>query len=85
MSAWLLGIAANLAMHDEKYLDVAARDVNMAVAAYALARLTGRRQQRGASAALEEKVDWLQEKAAHVGRGLRVASERNGEKLPRAA
>jgi uncharacterized membrane protein YphA (DoxX/SURF4 family) len=84
-SAWLLGIAANLAMHDENYLDVAVRDVNMAIAAYALARLTGRRQQRGGTAALDESVEWLQEKAANVGRGLRVASERNGEKLPKAA
>ena len=85
MSAWLLGIAANLAMHDENYLDIAVRDVNLAVAADALARLTGRRQQRGSAAALDETIDWLQEKAAHVGRGLRVASQRNGEKMPKAA
>ncbi len=37
--AWLMGISANL-VSSGKYLDVAARDVNMAMAAYALARLT---------------------------------------------
>ncbi len=86
MSAWLVGIAANLAMHDEKYLDIAVRDVNLAIAAYALARLTGRRQQgMSVRSELDESIDWLQEKAANVGRGLRVASERNGERLPNAA
>jgi uncharacterized membrane protein YphA (DoxX/SURF4 family) len=39
-SAWLLGISANLVMGGE-YLDVAARDVNMAVAALAVASLSG--------------------------------------------
>jgi uncharacterized membrane protein YphA (DoxX/SURF4 family) len=84
MSAWLMGIAANLALHDEKYLDVAARDVNMALAAFALARLTGGRQ---GQMSLRESLESLAEKTADVGRGLRVASERNGsaEKLPRAA
>ncbi len=83
MSAWLLGIAANLALHEEKYLDIAARDVNLAIAAYALARLTGRRQATGGS--LEEGLEWIAEKTADVGRGLRVASERNGERLPKVA
>ncbi len=40
--AWLLAIAANLISSGE-YLDVAVRDVNMAVAAYALARLSSAR------------------------------------------
>lgn len=38
-SAWLLGIAANL-VSTGKYFDIAARDVNMAVGAFALAKLT---------------------------------------------
>lgn len=42
-SAWLLGISANL-VSSGKYLDIAARDVNLAVAAYALAKLTEARQ-----------------------------------------
>jgi uncharacterized membrane protein YphA (DoxX/SURF4 family) len=37
-SAWLLGIAANL-VTGQQYYDIAARDVNMAVGAYTLARL----------------------------------------------
>ncbi len=37
--AWLLGIAANL-VSSGKYFDIAARDVNMAVAALVLARLS---------------------------------------------
>ncbi len=41
--AWLLGISANL-VSSGKYFDVAARDVNMAVAAFALARLTAARR-----------------------------------------
>ena len=82
MSAWLLGIAANLALHDEDYLDIAARDVNMALAAYALARLTGGRQ---GQMSLRESIESLAEKTADVGRGLRLASERNGERLPKAA
>ena len=43
-SAWLLAIAGNLIMSGEN-LDVAARDVNMAVGALALAALTGKRTQ----------------------------------------
>jgi hypothetical protein len=38
-SAWLLGIAANLISTGE-FLDIAVRDINMAVAAYTLARLS---------------------------------------------
>jgi uncharacterized membrane protein YphA (DoxX/SURF4 family) len=41
---WLLGISANL-IATGKYFDVAARDVNMAVAALALASLAGERSQ----------------------------------------
>ena len=40
-SAWLAGITANL-LSSGKYLDVAARDANMAVAAFVLARLCER-------------------------------------------
>ena len=40
--AWLLGIAANLIANRD--YDIAARDVNMAVAAYALARMSGRKR-----------------------------------------
>ncbi|MGZ4813857.1 MAG: DoxX family protein [Terriglobales bacterium] len=39
MSAWLLGITANL-ISQREFLDIAVRDVNMAVAAYVLARLS---------------------------------------------
>ena len=42
-SAWLLGIAADLVL-DGDY-DIAVRDVNMAIAAYAMARAEGSRQQ----------------------------------------
>jgi hypothetical protein len=41
-SAWLLGIAGNLALKGD--YDIAVRDVNMAIAAYALARSEGSRQ-----------------------------------------
>jgi uncharacterized membrane protein YphA (DoxX/SURF4 family) len=41
-SAWLMGIAANLVLNGD--YDVAVRDVNMAVAAYALARSESSRQ-----------------------------------------
>jgi hypothetical protein len=37
--AWLLGIAANLIANGD--YDIAARDVNMAVEAFALARMSG--------------------------------------------
>ena len=41
-SAWLLGIAANLVLNGD--YDIAVRDVNMALAAYALARSEGSRE-----------------------------------------
>jgi hypothetical protein len=46
-SAWLLGIAGNL-FSSGKWFDVAVRDINMAIAAYTLARLSEARalQQR---------------------------------------
>lgn len=40
-SAWLLGIAADLALNGD--YDIAVRDINMAVAAYAMARSEGSR------------------------------------------
>jgi uncharacterized membrane protein YphA (DoxX/SURF4 family) len=43
-SAWLLAIAGNLWLNGD--YDIAARDVNMAVAAFALARLSGAREQK---------------------------------------
>jgi uncharacterized membrane protein YphA (DoxX/SURF4 family) len=42
-SAWLLGIAGNLMLNGD--YDIAVRDVNMALAAYALARSEGSRQE----------------------------------------
>jgi uncharacterized membrane protein YphA (DoxX/SURF4 family) len=45
VSAWLLGISGNL-FSKGKYFDIAVRDINMAVAAYALAELAQRRQRR---------------------------------------
>lgn len=42
-SAWLLSIAGNLALNGD--YDIAVRDVNMAIAAYALARSEGSRRQ----------------------------------------
>ena len=47
---WLLGIAADLILNGD--YDIAARDVNMAVAAYVLARVEGSRQE---SRELEEE------------------------------
>ncbi len=41
-SAWLIGIAANLTLNGD--YDIAVRDVNMALAAYALARSEGSRE-----------------------------------------
>ena len=41
-SAWLLSIAGNLVLNGD--YDIAVRDVNMAIAAYALARSEGSRQ-----------------------------------------
>lgn len=45
MAAWLLGISGNL-ISTGSFLDVAARDVNMAVAAYALAELAKKREKK---------------------------------------
>jgi hypothetical protein len=42
-SAWLLGIAGDLILNGD--YDIAVRDVNMALAAYAMARSEGSRQQ----------------------------------------
>ena len=53
-SAWLLGISANLIATGE-YFDIAARDVNMAAAAFALAELSHRRSSRSAIAGPKEE------------------------------
>ena len=45
-SAWLLGIAGNLMLNGD--YDIAVRDVNIALAAYALARSEGSRQEHAA-------------------------------------
>jgi len=51
--AWLLGIAANLIANRD--YDIAARDVNMAVGAFALARMSGAKDRvRQPERALEE-------------------------------
>ncbi len=52
VSAWLLGISGNL-FSKGKFFDVAVRDINMAVAAYALAELAHRRQRRIAEEDIE--------------------------------
>ena len=52
-SAWLLAIAANLVLAG--FLDVAVRDVEMAIAAYALARLTGAHD--ASRAVLPQRID----------------------------
>ncbi len=51
--AWLLGIAANLISTGE-YFDIAARDVNMAIGAYAMARLGNARRQISREGVWEE-------------------------------
>ncbi len=43
-SAWLLAIAADLMMNED--YDIAVRDVNMAVAAFALGQLSAARERR---------------------------------------
>jgi uncharacterized membrane protein YphA (DoxX/SURF4 family) len=53
-SAWLLGIAADLILNGD--YDIAVRDVNMALAAYALARSEGSRQNAQADEAEEDAV-----------------------------
>ena len=76
-SLWLLGIAGNLVIHDERYYDIAVRDVNMALGAYALARLTGDRQKRLAPSA-EKPERNVEEVRENMWRGLRVMSGRGG-------
>src|SRR3954468_7744019 len=56
LSAWLVGIAGNLMLHDENYADIALRDLDIALGAYALARLTGKRQQ---GMSFGEGMEWL--------------------------
>lgn len=51
-SAWLLGIAGNLVLNGD--YDIAVRDVNMAIAAYTLARAQGSRQSHQHQAELGE-------------------------------
>lgn len=46
ISAWLLGITGNL-ISTGNFLDVAARDLNMAVAAYALAEMAKKKEKKG--------------------------------------
>jgi uncharacterized membrane protein YphA (DoxX/SURF4 family) len=53
-SGWLLGIAADLILNGD--YDIAARDVNMALAAYALARSEGSRQQAAEGQELEDEA-----------------------------
>ncbi len=53
MSAWLLGITANL-ISTGKFLDVAARDLNMAVAAFTMARLAARRKAERSDEEIEQ-------------------------------
>ncbi len=64
-SGWLLAIAANLVL-DQDYYDIAARDVNMAVGAYALARLAEARaaERRGRRGARSEVVETGQSEIA---------------------
>jgi len=59
-SAWLLGIAADLALNGD--YDIAVRDVNMAVAAYALARSESSRE-RAALMSAEEEASGLEQVA----------------------
>jgi uncharacterized membrane protein YphA (DoxX/SURF4 family) len=53
-SAWLLSIAADLILNGD--YDIAVRDINMALAAYAMARSEGSRQQHREMAELGEDV-----------------------------
>src|SRR5437868_1687150 len=46
-SAWLAAISSNLVTHPDKYHDVAVRDMEMALEAFVLARLTDIRESRG--------------------------------------
>jgi hypothetical protein len=40
VSAWLVGIILNLLLHEQRYYDVALRDLGLAIGAFALARLS---------------------------------------------
>jgi uncharacterized membrane protein YphA (DoxX/SURF4 family) len=53
-SAWLMGIAANLVLNGD--YDIAVRDVNMALAAYALARSEQSRQDAGSEEEEERAI-----------------------------
>src|ERR1041385_6824270 len=53
-SAWLMGIAADLILNGD--YDIAIRDVNMALAAYALARSEGSRQRDASDRSEERRV-----------------------------
>ena len=53
-SGWLLGIAADLILNGD--YDIAARDVNMALAAYALARSEGSREEAAEGHELEDEA-----------------------------
>lgn len=59
-SAWLLGIATDLMLNGD--YDIAVRDINMALAAYAMARSEGSRQERREASEYEE-TDALPEAA----------------------
>jgi uncharacterized membrane protein YphA (DoxX/SURF4 family) len=89
LSAWLVGIAGNLMLHDENYADIALRDLDIALGAYALARLTGNRQKSAQPAfdetLLKNSIERLTDKAAKVGAKLRETTERSGgmEQVPR--
>ena len=55
-SAWLLSIAAELIINGD--YDIAVRDVNMAIAAYALARSEGSRQRQEPSGDSSENTEF---------------------------
>jgi hypothetical protein len=40
VAAWLVGIILNLLLHEQRYYDVALRDLGLAIGAFALARLS---------------------------------------------
>jgi uncharacterized membrane protein YphA (DoxX/SURF4 family) len=52
-SAWLMGIAANLVL--KKDYDIAVRDINMAIGAFALGQLSGARAREFENEALVER------------------------------
>lgn len=55
-SAWLVAISANLISTGE-YFDIAARDVNMAAAAFALAELSRGKARRSADRGLRQELE----------------------------